>query len=109
MEFISRFGANPSKVNEKISEAEEVVSRARGFFVDLDLVRSLEEADRAMLLLREADGMALQAKQTALFWVYAVEWLAVTATLLLCGFLLWTLMMRRRLYREVSATRIRPL
>jgi uncharacterized membrane protein len=109
MEFISRFGANSNRVDEKLNEAEEVLSRARGYFVDLDLARSLEEADQVILLLIEADELALKAKQTALFWVYAIEWLAVTATLLLCGVVLWSLMVRRRLYREVSATRIKPM
>jgi uncharacterized membrane protein len=109
MEFISRFGANSNRVDEKLSEAEEVLSRAKSYFVDLDLARSLEEADQVILLLREADELALKAKQTALFWVYAIEWLAVTATLLLCGVVLWTLMVRRKLYREVSATRMKRL
>jgi hypothetical protein len=109
MEFISRFGANSNRVDEKLNEAEEVLSRARGYFVDLDLARSLDEADQVILLLREADELALKAKQTALFWVYAIEWLSVTATLLFCGVVLWSLMVRRRLYREVSATRMKRL
>jgi uncharacterized membrane protein len=109
MEFISRFGANSKRVDDKLAEAYEVLSRARGYFVDLDLTRSLEEADKVILLLKDADELALKAKQTALFWVYVIEWLAVTATLLLCGVVLWTLMVRRRLYREVSATRIKPI
>jgi len=109
MEFISRFGARSKKVDEKIAEAEEVLSTARGYFVDLELTRSLEEAERVIMLLREADDLALKAKQNALFWVYVIEWLVVTATLLLCGSVLWTLMVRRRLYREVSATRMKRL
>ena len=109
MEFISRFGANSNSVDDKLAEAEEILSSARGYFIDLDLISALEEADQVILLLREADELALKAKQTALFWVYAIEWLTVTATLLLCGVSLWTLMVRRRLYREVSATRIKPI
>jgi len=34
-----------------------------------------------------------------------IEWLAVTGTSMVCGFLLWLLMIRRRLYREVRTTR----
>ena len=109
MEFISRFGASSKKVDDKLTEAEEVLSTARGYFVDLDLARSLEEAERVITILREADDLALKAKQTALFWIYAIEWLVVTSTLLLCGSVLWALMVRRRLYREVSATRMKRL
>jgi uncharacterized membrane protein len=108
MEFISRFGAHSGKVDEKLGEAEVVLTEARGFFVDLDLARSLEKAEQVISLLKEADNLALKAKQAALFWVYVIEWFVVTATFLVCGSVLWALMVRRRLYREVSATRIGP-
>jgi len=40
-----------------------------------------------------------------MFWIYTIEWLAVTATLMLSGIALWELMIRRRIYREVEITR----
>jgi hypothetical protein len=47
----------------------------------------------------------MRLRERALLWVYVVEWLAVTGTLLVCGMVLWTLMIRKRLYRQVAVTR----
>ena len=53
-----------------------------------------------------AYDLALEAKDAALFWVFVTEWLVVTASGLICGAVVWTLMVRRRLYREVTVTRL---
>jgi uncharacterized membrane protein len=63
--------------------------------------------DRVDGKLAEADDLAVKAKDTALLWVYVTEWLVVSGALLACGSVLWSLMVRRRLYRQVHATRIR--
>jgi len=61
-------------------------------------------------LLTRADGQreaALRLKDRALFWIYVIEWLSVSATFLVAGFAVWTLMVRRRLHREIAMTRLR--
>jgi len=40
-----------------------------------------------------------------MYWIFVTEWLVVSATGLICGFAVWTLMIKRRLYREVKVTR----
>lgn len=109
IEFVSRFGASMDRVDEKLEEVEESLERAKLSFIDLELVKSLEEIEHALSILREADALAVKAKQTALFWVYVTEWLVITATLLVCGSILWSLMVRRKLYKQVHATRIESL
>jgi hypothetical protein len=49
---------------------------------------------------------ALRLKDQALVWIYLIEWMTVTGVFLVAGFTLWTLMVRRRLYREVAVTRV---
>jgi hypothetical protein len=34
------------------------------------------------------------------------EWLVISGTSMITGFVLWTLMVRRRLYREVQVTKL---
>jgi hypothetical protein len=63
----------------------------------------MEEAIEEMEGLR---AEAMRLKDQALAWVYLVEWLVVSGAFLLAGFTLWTLMVRRRLYRAVPATRM---
>ena len=50
--------------------------------------------------------MATRIKERTLLWVYVVEWLSVTGVSLFSGLIVWTLMVRRRLYREVGETRL---
>jgi len=38
-------------------------------------------------------------------WIYLVEWLAVTATMMISGIAVWSLMIRRRYFKEVRSTR----
>jgi len=40
-------------------------------------------------------------------WVYIIEWLSVTTKGSLTAVVVWTLMVRRRMYREVRATRLK--
>ena len=56
-------------------------------------------------MLEEAEKEAVKLKNQALFWVYVIEWLAITGTAMLTGFLTWSLMVRRKLYREVKTLR----
>jgi len=58
--------------------------------------------------LTEIGNDAVRLKDQALFWVYVSEWLTVTAASMLGGVMIWTLMVRRRMYRAVEVTRIRP-
>ncbi len=51
----------------------------------------------------------LRFKDEALLLVYVMEWLAVTGTFLFSGFVLWSLMVRRRLYREVEQIRLKSV
>jgi hypothetical protein len=48
---------------------------------------------------------AVNAKDRALLWVYIIEWLTVLGTSAIVGTILWSLMIRRRLYRQVATTR----
>ncbi len=52
---------------------------------------------------------AVRLKDEVLLWVYLVEWLAVSGTGTGCGFILWTLMVRRRSFKEVETTRLTSL
>jgi hypothetical protein len=47
----------------------------------------------------------IKLKDDALAWVYLAEWLAVSGTSLTCAFVLWSLMVKRRAFRNVATTR----
>ena len=55
--------------------------------------------------MKEIEDRAIRLKERAFLWVYIIEWFVVTGTMLVVGYATWTLMIERRLYREVSVTR----
>lgn len=105
LDFIARFNADTRKADLKIQEALESLNKARDQFVDLELAESKELAETSYDQFEEAYGLALEAKNAAIFWIFVTEWLVVSATSMVCAFAIWTLMIRRRLYREVQITR----
>lgn len=107
MEFAARFNADTSAVEKKMDEADEQLEKARGFFVNLELEAALEGTDDTISRLEEAYQLAFEAKETALIWVFFIEWLVVTATALVSGVTLWSLMIRKKMYRKVTSTRLR--
>jgi hypothetical protein len=107
LEFIDRFGANTGKLEERIIQLESQKADAQDLYVQGDYQGSWEALDLAIQGLSEISQDSMKLKERAFLWIYVVEWLAVTGTLLVCGFVLWSLMVRRQLYREVSLTRAR--
>ncbi|MBU7004319.1 MAG: hypothetical protein HXS50_02035 [Theionarchaea archaeon] len=109
IEFASKFGANMAAAEELIGEAEDAKRRAERSYIDAEIEDSIEEMKAAILVLEEASDKAYRLKDEALFWVYVTEWLVVASTGLICGFILWTFMVRRKMYREIGQTRLSRL
>jgi len=106
VEFIDRFGANTASVTEALMGISDAVDEARRMYLNLEYQGSSEKMEEALGRISGLGEKAIRLKERALLWIYVVEWLAVSGTFLLAGVALWTLMIRRRLYREVSVTRI---
>jgi hypothetical protein len=82
-DFVDKFGA-------KTDEAERILLGA-------DAIRDEAEIDYLSMEYESVE---------ALFWVYLSQWMATTAVAFLSGATLWWLMIRRRLYREVTTTQL---
>ncbi len=105
MEFVEEFGAEISAGQEHLDEISAIHSEAEELYVEQEYDQCLDLVNRIAEEFAELSEELVELKERALFWIYMVEWMAVTATALVCGFVLWTLMVRRRLYREVRITR----
>ena len=106
-EFAENFGASTVNVYSTLGGIEATKSEA-----DLEYLRSEFDAsyDRMGSLLEELGALedeAVKLKNSALAWVYFIEWLTVSGTMLICGVAIWQLMVKRSMYREVSVTRHR--
>jgi len=105
LDFAEKFGANPAKQYSRLERVDEVGRNAAGLYLESDYDGAYDVMKEAMSQLKDLDESAAKLKDRALMWVYLVEWSVTTAVLLVAGVVLWTLMVRRALYREVAATK----
>ena len=108
LDFCESFGANTQRIAGRLREIDQVIIEALPQYLNLDFQDALESYKTASGLMDSLEAEAMRLKDRALMWIYVIEWLAVTGTMLVCGIALWSLMVRRRLYRQVRYTRLAP-
>ncbi len=105
LEWADRFGANTFALSQDLTDLDAKMTAARISYLREEYETSysvMSEVWTEMIALGEK---AVRIKDQALMWVFLSEWLVVTASSILTGLAVWSLMIRRRLYREVGATR----
>jgi hypothetical protein len=107
MEFVDKFGANTKVLEEMIAVIEEEKEGAEYLYLTDDYSAAWETMNGVLDRFNEISDEAVKIRERALLWVYITEWFVVTGTMIICGSVLWALMIRRRLYREVAVTRRR--
>jgi len=105
MDFAEKLGANMAPVGRIIGEAESKRGESVEQYIEQEFEAAAERLESSLEDMARASGKALDLKNQAMFWIYVIEWCAVTATFAVGGFVIWTLMVRRGLYREVERTR----
>jgi len=105
LEFVDKFGANTRPVETMLLGLEKEKKEAEYLYLRDEYERASDAMEGVLDGFRRISEEAVKIRQRALLWVYITEYLAVTGTSILAGSLVWTLMVRRRLYREVSVTR----
>ncbi len=108
IDFIDKFGANTAPLHQMLDDLEEKRSQANKLHLLGDYQASWHAIKDALDGLTRISQESAKLRTRALFWVYVTEWLSVSATSMFCGFILWTVMVRRRYYREVRTTRLGP-
>jgi hypothetical protein len=104
--FVERFGANTKQIEDAMGGLEAMAKEASDHYLALDFEACEETMNMAFGQFSDAEEVAMKLKDSALFWVYVIEWLVTTSALLVSSFALWSLMVRRRLYRVVRTTRL---
>jgi hypothetical protein len=107
LEFADTFGGNTLELEDRLTEADLLKEEADELYVDQDFESLLGVMAQVKGQLIAINEDAVRLKDQALFWVYFIEWSTVTGTMLVCGFVLWTLMIKRKAYRAVDTTRLR--
>lgn len=105
-DFVSRVGANTNQAQSTLREGFAVRDQAEAYYLEQRYDEARDMMEEALGLANQAMDEAKDAKDSALLWIYVIEWMATTATALMSGVVVWWLMIRRRLYREVTVTRL---
>jgi hypothetical protein len=105
-DFIDKFGANTQRIQEEVIPLERIYSEARDQYLEHNFVESEVTTKSGLVKFPLAEEVANREKDKALLWVFVIEWLVTSSTLFLSVFILWMLMVRRRLYRAVEVTKL---
>ncbi len=106
-DFISKFGANTVAIDREIRALRETYAEASDHYLDHNFVKSEEVINSGLDAFPQAEEVAREEKRKALLWVYIIEWLVTSSALFISGFAVWTLMVRRSMYRAVKTTRLK--
>ena len=105
MDFAEKFDANLRKAETVLTAADKLRKGVIKLYIQGDYEDSLFGLDEALDKIKEVSDLALKAKDEALIWVYVIEWLTVSGTAMISGFVLWTFMVRKAAYKPVGVTR----
>jgi len=105
LDFVEGFGANTGPVRRDLQEIQGLFDEAKEEYLQQDLEASISATDAIIQRMALMSGNAFALKDRALAWVYITEWLAVCGTFMASGTILYTVMLRRRLFKQARATR----
>ncbi len=105
IDFISKLGGNPAPLEKMLREAEDILMESRRMYLDYEFEASLAMAEQLVGDLGWISEAAVRVKDQVFFSVYLIEWSILMATSMFTGVLIWTLMVKRRLYKEAASTR----
>jgi len=105
-DFAERFGANTEDLGNELSNLDAVKSAVDSMYMEGRFDEAYAEMNKLMENLNRLTEKSIRLKDEALVWVYIVEWLSVTGISVSSGTLIWTLMVKRKLYAEMGITRL---
>ncbi len=108
VEFADKFGASVMRIENGMRNVDLLKRSSDSLYMDEDYTAAVERMGEALRELEDLQGLAVSLKDRALLWIYLIEWLAVLSALMASGSVLWTLMVRRAIYREVETTQTPP-
>jgi len=104
--FVERLGANTLKLADQLNQIDQDREESFGQFRNQQYGEALATIRSTIDQFDDLEKKTFKLKDATLVWVYLIEWATVTSVIMISGVVLWLFMVRRRLFREVSATRL---
>jgi hypothetical protein len=105
IDWAEAFGANTMALSERIVDLDAEMNEAIDNYLEQDYDAAVTFLQSVSPTTKEIAKDVVRLKDEVLFWVYLIEWLSVSGTFMVCGVVLWSLMVKRQLYRRVASTR----
>jgi hypothetical protein len=109
LDFVEKMGGRTDSILRELSKNDEVFERSRSLFAEQKYEESRTTFDSSLAGLDAIELLGMKTKSRVLLWTYVIEYLVVSATFLLSASLLYEIMVRRRLLRQVDTTRHSPI
>jgi hypothetical protein len=106
IDFAEKFGADVGEAHAYMTEIDDAHAGVEALYLQEDYVGCSDALEQIQGMWRDLSELAVELKDRALFWVYLIEYFAVAGTSMIGGTVLWLLMVRRRLYKEIGVTRL---
>ena len=103
------FGANIIKLSQELTDLDSQIPSAIDSYLEQDYATTISTMETLSIKLGEIGTDAIDLKDQALFWVFIIEWLVVSAAAIIGGVSVWSLMVRRSMYRDAGTTKISPI
>jgi hypothetical protein len=105
-DFAEKFGADSSRMGELMSPISDKFRQAEETYLEQDFETAGNLMNEIFEEISDAENQVVKIKENVLIWVYVVEWLTVTSTLMISSYVIWTVMVRRKLYKQVGTTQL---
>jgi len=106
LEWADMFGANTLALSNELSELDSKGTAAADQYIEQEYAACISILEDVSRDVKRISNEAVRLKDEALFWVYLSEWLAVSSAAIIGAVLLWSLMIRRKVYRAVKTTKL---
>jgi hypothetical protein len=105
MDWVEKFGASTASFSQELVDIDVHWATASDLYLEGDYDSALSEIEEGKSRAQSLREDVLGAKDRVLFWVYVIEYLVISGVSVGSGSMLWTLMVRRSLYRSAKTTR----
>lgn len=106
IDFISKLGGNPRPLEDMLREADDKLRDSRLMYLDYDFEGSLALVEDMADDMGEILEATIRVKDQVFLSIYLIEWSILMSTSMVTGVVIWSLMVRKRLYKEARSTRL---
>jgi hypothetical protein len=106
MDVAYKFGANLAPIDRQLAEVNRARQEADRLYIYQDFESCMSCLDATESDLEVLVERTMAIKDAVMVWIFAIQWLSVSGTSMVAGYVLWVLMVRRRILTEVKTTRL---